>query len=83
MAAVPPVVDHVQRTKIQDAISTSSFSIFNIIAIVAILLIGYYLYRRFVAKKPVVKFPIVPPTSQKVEPAPIEEEKPSDEVKEE
>jgi hypothetical protein len=47
MAAVPPVVDHVKRTIVQEIAAKSPFNVFNIVAIVAILVIGYYLYRKF------------------------------------
>lgn len=50
MAAVAPVVDHVKRSTIQEIASKSPFNIFNIVAIVAILVIGYFLYRKFSQK---------------------------------
>ena len=73
--AVPPVVDHIQRSKIQDAIQSGPFNIFNILAIVVIVVIGFYLYKRFTAKKPKFNFPAAPPAPQmKTAPAPIIEE---------
>jgi hypothetical protein len=68
---VPPVVDHIQRAKIQDIVSKSPFSVFNIIAIVAILVIGYMLYRKFTDKfnKGAIKIPQIIPT--KVAESPI------------
>jgi hypothetical protein len=73
--AVPPVVDHVQRTKIHEAVQSSPFNIFNIIAIVVIVILGFYLYKRFTAKKPRFNFPAAPPAPQmKTAPAPIIEE---------
>ena len=75
MAAVPPVVDHVQRVKIQEAVQSSPFNIFNILAIVAILVIGFYLYKKFTEKKPKFRFPAAPPAPMKSEPAPIVEDK--------
>lgn len=45
-----PVVDHVRRQVIQEITSKSPFSVFNIVAIVAILIIGYYLYKKFTHK---------------------------------
>lgn len=47
MTAVPPVVDHVKRSIVQEIAAKSPFNVFNIAAIVAILVIGYYLYRKF------------------------------------
>jgi hypothetical protein len=47
MASVAPVVDHVKRSTIQDLASKSPFNVFNIAAIVAILVIGYFLYKKF------------------------------------
>lgn len=73
--AVPPVVDHIQRSKIQDAIQSGPFNIFNILAIVVIVVLGFYLYKRFTAKKPKFNFPAAPPAPQmKTAPAPIVEE---------
>ena len=45
-----PVVDHVKRTVIQDIKAKSPFNIFNIVAIVAVLVIGYFLYKKFTEK---------------------------------
>jgi hypothetical protein len=50
MAAVAPVVDHIKRSTIQEIASKSPFNIFNIVAVVAILVIGYFLYRKFTQK---------------------------------
>ena len=73
--SVPPVVDHIQRTKIQDVIQSGPFNIFNILAIVVIIVLGFYLYKRFTAKKPKFNFPAAPPAPQmKTAPAPIVEE---------
>jgi hypothetical protein len=47
MASTAPVVDHVKRSTIQDLASKSPFNVFNIAAIVAILVIGYFLYKKF------------------------------------
>jgi hypothetical protein len=47
MNSVPPVVDHVKRTIIQDIKSKSIFNLFNIAAVLAILVIGYFLYKKF------------------------------------
>lgn len=71
---VPPVVDHVKRSAIQEITSKSPFSIFNIIAIVAILVIGYFLYRKFTEKfqKGAIKIPpILPMEPKKVQEAPV------------
>jgi hypothetical protein len=45
-----PVVDHAKRAVIQEITSKSPFNVFNIVAIVAILLIGYFLYKKFTQK---------------------------------
>ena len=47
MASVAPVVDHVKRSTIQDLASKSPFNVFNVAAVVAILVIGYFLYKKF------------------------------------
>jgi hypothetical protein len=47
MASTAPVVDHVKRSTIQDLASKSPFNVFNIAAIVAILVIGYFMYKKF------------------------------------
>jgi len=54
-----PVVDHAKRAVIQEITSKSPFNMFNIVAIVAILLIGYFLYKKFTTKfqKGAVKIP--------------------------
>lgn len=69
-AVVPPVVDHAARTRIQEAVETSPFNVFNIIAIVVILVLGFYLYKKFMDKKPGMKFPLV-------QPEPIKKEEPA------
>lgn len=83
MSGVPPVVDHASRARIQEAVSTSPFNIFNIVAIVVILILGFYLYKKFMDKQPNIRFPLVQPEPIKKEEvaAPIPEE-PEDEVPE-
>ena len=69
-ASVPPVVDHMARSRIQEAVETSPFNIFNIVAIVVILVLGFYLYKKFMDKKPNMRFPLVQPEAiKKDEPA--------------
>lgn len=62
MAAVAPVVDHVKRSTIQEIASKSPFNIFNIVAIVAILVLGYFLYRKFNQKfaRGAIRMPVMP-----------------------
>lgn len=62
MAAVAPVVDHVKRSTIQEIASKSPFNIFNIVAVVAILVIGYFLYRKFNQKfaRGAIRMPVMP-----------------------
>jgi hypothetical protein len=67
-STVPPVIDP-SRTRIQEAISSSPFNVFNIVAIVLILVIGFYLYRRFTSKTPQRRFPLVNPVSASPESA--------------
>lgn len=85
-APVPPVIDP-SRTKIQEAVSASPFNIFNIIAIVLILVIGFYLYKRLTEKRVQRRFPLVDPTPilNKTAPAPVvtEEEVPEPPAEEE
>lgn len=45
--AQPPVIDTMKRATIQDIKTKSFFNIFNIVAVVAILVIGYFLYKKF------------------------------------
>lgn len=54
-----PVVDHAKRAVIQEITSKSPFNIFNIVAIVAVLVIGYFLYKKFTTKfqKGAIKIP--------------------------
>ena len=74
---IPPVIDP-SRTRIQEAVSHSPFNIFNIVAIVLIVVIGFYLYKRFIVKKPQRRFPLVqpvaPPVKIAVPNAPVAEE---------
>lgn len=56
---VPPVIDP-SRIRIQEAVAHSPFNIFNIVAIVLIVVIGFYLYKRFIEKKPQRRFPMMP-----------------------
>jgi hypothetical protein len=73
--AVPPVVDHAKRAAVQEIASKSPFNVFNIVAVVAILVIGYFLYKKFNEKfqKGAIKFPsIVPaPASSAAASAPV------------
>lgn len=69
---VPPVIDP-SRTRIQEAAAYTPFNIFNIVAIVLIVVIGFYLYKKYI-DKPQRKFPIVMPTPVKINtagPAPV------------
>jgi hypothetical protein len=45
-----PVVDHAKRAVIQEITAKSPFNVFNIVAVVAILVIGYFLYKKFTDK---------------------------------
>jgi hypothetical protein len=83
MNGVPPVVDHAARARIQDAVTASPFNVFNIVAIVVILVLGFYLYKKFMDKKPNIRFPLVQPEPIKKEEtaAPIPEDQ-EDEVPE-
>ena len=70
-----PVVDHAKRAIIQDITSKSPFNIFNIVAIVAIFVIGYFLYKKFTTKfqKGAIKIPdIMPAMMKKSAPAVVE-----------
>jgi hypothetical protein len=50
MQSAVPVVDHVKRAVIDEIKAKSPFNIFNIVAVVAILIIGYFLYKKFTEK---------------------------------
>ena len=69
-----PVVDHVKRAAVQEITSKSPFNVFNIVAVLAILVIGYFLYKKFTDKfqKGAIKFPsIVPATAGPPAAAPV------------
>jgi hypothetical protein len=68
-----PVVDHAKRAAVQEITSKSPFNVFNIVAIVAILVIGYFLYKKFTDKfqKGAIKFPSIVPASVGSEAAPV------------
>lgn len=59
----PPVVDHVKRATIEDIKTKSFFNAFNVVAVVAILVIGYFLYKKFSDKfqKGAIKLPSMEP----------------------
>lgn len=63
--STPPVVDHIKRATIDDIKTKSLFNVFNIVAVVAILVIGYFLYKKFNEKfqKGAIKFPSMEPTA--------------------
>jgi hypothetical protein len=50
MQSAIPVVDHVKRAAIGEIKAKGPFNIFNIVAVVAILVIGYFLYKKFTEK---------------------------------
>jgi hypothetical protein len=77
MSSAPPVIDP-SRVRIQEAVAASPFNMFNIVAIVLIAVIGFYLYKRFMTKAaPQRRFPLMQPVSAKpaeTSAAPIPEE---------
>jgi hypothetical protein len=76
MATPAPVVDHIKRSTIQDLASKSPFNIFNVVAIVAILVIGYFLYKKFNQKftQGAIRMPVMParPAAQEAAPVVVE-----------
>lgn len=50
MQSAVPVVDHVKRAAIDEIKAKGPFNIFNIVALIAILIIGYFLYKKFTEK---------------------------------
>ena len=50
MQSAVPVVDHVKRAALGEIKSNSPFNIINIVALIAILVIGYFLYKKFTEK---------------------------------
>ena len=89
MATPAPVVDHIKRSTIQDLASKSPFNIFNVVAVVAILVIGYFLYKKFNKKfaQGAIRMPTMAarPASQDTAPMVVETtpDEPEDESKEE
>jgi hypothetical protein len=45
-----PVVDHVKRSVIEEIKSQSPFNLFNIVALIVIAVVGYFLYKKFTEK---------------------------------
>ena len=83
--SAPHVVDHAKRTVIQEITSKSPFNMFNIVAIVAVLVIGYFLYKKFTDKfqKGAIKIPDImasPPKMARASAAPVIVEATADEV---
>jgi len=73
MASVAPVVDHVKRSTIQDLASKSPFNVFNVAAVVAILVIGYFLYKKFNKKfaQGAIRMPVMAARPVAQESAPV------------
>jgi positive regulator of sigma E activity len=46
----PPIVDHAKRAVVQEIKTRSFFSIFNIVLILAIMVVGWFLYKKFTQK---------------------------------
>lgn len=63
--SVPPVVDHAKRAVIDDIKTKSFFNLFNVAAVVAILVIGYFLYKKFNEKfkSGAIRLPSMEPTA--------------------
>ena len=76
MATPAPVVDHIKRSTIQDLASKSPFNVFNIAALVAILVIGYFMYKKFNKKfaQGAIRMPMMAarPASQDTAPVVVE-----------
>jgi hypothetical protein len=76
MATPAPVVDHIKRSTIQDLASKSPFNIFNVVAVVAILVIGYFLYKKFNQKfaQGAIRMPVMAarPAAQEAAPVVVE-----------
>jgi hypothetical protein len=68
MQSAVPVVDHAKRAVLGEIKAKSPFNVFNIVAIVAILVIGYFLYKKFTEKfqKGAIKIPDIMPSVPKV-----------------
>lgn len=71
--APAPVVDHMKRSAIQELASKSPFNIFNIVAVVAILVIGYFLYKKFNKKfaQGAIRMPVIGSRPVAKEAAPV------------
>jgi len=85
-----PVVDHVKRATIESIKAKSPFSVLNIVALVAILIIGYFLYKKFNSKfssgsikMPTRRRPAPAPKVSFKKPVVIEEESDTEEEVEE
>jgi hypothetical protein len=61
MQSAAPVVDHAKRSVLGEIKSSGPFNIFNIVALIAILVIGYLLYKKFSDKfqKGAIQMPTV------------------------
>jgi hypothetical protein len=64
-----PVVDHAKRAVIHEITSKSPFNVFNIVAVVAILVIGYFMYKKFTEKfqQGSIKIPDIMPLAPKIQ----------------
>jgi hypothetical protein len=82
---VPPVVDHMKRATIESLRSKSPFSVLNIVALIAILIVGYFLYKKFTRKfsSGAIKMPRRPPPPKVTFKKPIATVEPESEEEEE
>ena len=66
-----PVVDHVKRSVIEEIKSQSPFNLFNIVAVIVIVIVGYVLYKKFTEKfqKGSIKIPNIVPLEPKTQSA--------------
>ena len=59
----PPVVDYARQERVTEMLDKSPFNVFNLVAIVVIVLAAFFLYKRFMDKQATEKAHMMRPSS--------------------
>jgi hypothetical protein len=59
----PPVVDYARQERVTEMLDKSPFNVFNLVAIVVIVLAAFFLYKRFMDKQATEKAHMLRPSS--------------------
>jgi flagellar biogenesis protein FliO len=59
----PPVVDYARQERVTEMLDKSPFNVFNLVAVVVIVLAAFFLYKRFMDKQATEKAHMMRPSS--------------------